>query len=123
MNSFYTLGFFSALIVAATAAPAYASRGEIANFASLRHERQDRQERSPSAKLIRVEGELSCALDAANTGKGCELKLTENGSGQIYNLIEAATAMRLFQDGNKNVLIEGRLAGTETIEVKSAQTL
>jgi hypothetical protein len=120
MKSVKTLGLLSALIAVFASAPAYASRGDMTNFAALR---QDREIRSPAAKLVRIEGALSCTLEAENTGKGCELKLQENGSGRMYNLIEAKSAMRLFQDGKKNVLIEGRLAGAETIEVKSAQTL
>ena len=103
------------------AAPAFAINGDFSNMAVIRH---DSQNTAPVlSDLIRIEGALSCNLGATNGGQGCDLKLTENKTGRIFNLIEARTAMRLYQDGNKNVIIEGRLAGAETIEVKEARTL
>jgi hypothetical protein len=110
----FTLGVFAPV-------RALAARGDTTNFASLR---QDRADRKPSAaKLVRIEGALTCDLGLENTGKSCELRLHETGSDRIYNLIEASAAMRLYQDGNRNVMIEGQLAGTETISVKVARTL
>jgi hypothetical protein len=100
-------------------APAFATRGDMTNMAAIRHDTENEKR----IKIVRIEGALSCDLGAENSGQGCELKLHETGTGRTYNLIEARGAMQLYQGGNKNVIIEGRLADAETIEVRTAQNL
>jgi hypothetical protein len=109
---------FTIVAVLAMSAPAFAVRGEGVNMSVIRHETANR-----TIKLVRIEGNLSCNLGAENNGQGCELKLQEAKTGRIFNLVEAANAMRLFQDGAKTVAIEGTLAGPETIQVRNASTL
>lgn len=71
---------------------------------------------------IRIEGTLSCDLGTENTGKGCELTLKEATNGKLYRLLEARSAMDLYLEGKKSVIIEGKLAGAETIEVDGARS-
>jgi hypothetical protein len=124
MKKIHSLALVSTVAAALCgSAQAYSnSRGDMSNYGTIRHEIGAR-EPAATENLVRINGILSCDLGSANTGQACELKLKENGSGRIYNLADSAAAMRLFQDGKKNVQIEGRLAGNETIEVKTAQTL
>ncbi len=103
--------------------PAYASlggggRGDGSNMAAVRHDGEDNK-----IKLVRIEGALSCDLGAENDGQSCDLKLHESKTGRTYNLVQAKSAMQLYQDGTKNVAIEGRLEDSETLEVRKAQSL
>ena len=112
----------AALIVSlAPLAPAYASRGADGTNRSMI--RQEIEAISPQIKLVRIEGALSCDMGAENNGKACDLKLRESKTGHTFNLIEAKAAMQLYQGGNKNVAIEGRLEDTDTLEVRDAQIL
>ena len=102
-----------ALLLAITA---FASQGEGINFAAIR------QQNAVAIKLVRMEGSLSCDLGAKNTGSGCELKF-QTKNGRVYNLTEASNAMRLFQEGSRQVAIEGQMKDSDTIQVKTAQNL
>lgn len=106
-------------VIAGLSAPAFAYRGEAINLSMIRHEAAKR----PAGKLVRIEGALSCNLGTENNGQGCALRLEEAGTGKIFNLVEAANAMRLFQDGSRKVAVEGTMADAETIQVKEARTL
>lgn len=109
-----------ALALLASTAPAFASRGDVGNLAMVKH---DLAEPTSARASIRIEGALSCGLGGQSAGQGCELALLEAKTGRIYHLVEAKTAMQLYLDGAKNVLIEGRLESSDTISVKSAQML
>jgi hypothetical protein len=120
MKHSITLAIAGMIAMIGIASPAFAFRGgDAVNFAVIRHENQ-----APNKlKLVSIKGALSCDMGAENNGQGCSLKLRETGTNRTYNLIEADNAMRLFQDGSKSVVIEGRMADAETIEVKNARTL
>lgn len=77
-----------------------------------------RQDRAISATRagLKIQGELSCAY--VSNGEPCSLKLTEKGTGAVYELVgSSAQAMRLLNDGQKSVAIEGRAAGEHAITV------
>ena len=102
----------------AMAAPAFASHGgDMTNMSMIRHEISE----PARLKLVRIEGALTCDMGSENRGEPCELQLHEAGTGKIYRLIQAQSALQLFHDGSKNVLIEGHLEGPETLQVKTAQ--
>lgn len=58
-----------------------------------------------------VTGALVCELKPENTGEPCTLKITANNSGRIYEIKDSNTAMRLYQDGIRNVRAEGKTRG------------
>ena len=103
--------------VAFFSVPAFASRGDAVNLSTIRHESSIR------SKLVRIEGALSCEMAAINSGAGCSLRILDNKSGQTFNLIEANNAMRLYQDGNTKVAIEGTMSDSQTIQVRKAEIL
>ena len=115
-----TLGALAFASVFAFAVPsAYAMRGgEGVNLSAIRHQGATRI----NTQVVRIEGALTCDF-AENSGKGCALRIQQNGTGKIFNLVEAANAMRLFMDGSRNVAVEGTLADNETLQVKKAEML
>lgn len=75
------------------------------------------------AKSIRIEGLLSCNMGETNTGQSCALKIQENGSGKVYQILNGSAAMHLLSEGKKNVAVEGSLENTETIALSKVSAL
>ena len=93
-------------------------------------ERGDRRERGPASVMRNdakrdilgtFKGILSCEMPEANTGEACILKLTAE-SGEILTIPSHHQAMRLFQSGRTNVLIEGEKLGG-MLQVRSIKAL
>jgi len=72
-----------------------------------------------------VTGSLACQLKAENTGEACTLKITAQDSGRIYEITGSKTAMRLYQDGTRNVRVEGKTRGPYLIvnKIEALDTL
>ena len=68
---------------------------------------------SGSAPKSKITGTLSCEMAAENTGQACQLKLLEAGTGKQYEINGSNDAMRLFQDGKREVAIVGRPSGDQ----------
>jgi hypothetical protein len=103
-----------------TAVPAFALQGDGTSIGAIRQELRD--EAAP-IKRVSIEGNLSCMRGSLNTGQACELKLSETKTGRIYNLTQTKSAMELFENGKKQVLIEGHMTDADTLEIRNAQTL
>lgn len=73
---------------------------------------------SPKTKIT---GTLSCEMESENTGKPCQLKLLEANTGRSYEINGSNDAMRLFQDGKREVAIVGRPSGDQlrVIEIEA----
>ena len=111
--------FVAFTMVAFSAVPAFANRGDATNVAAIRQENL-----AKGVKLVRIEGALSCDFgNSGNNGQGCELKILENNTGNTFSLIQAQNAMRLYLDGSKSVAIEGTPVDAQTIQVSSAEIL
>lgn len=120
MKSKFQMMIFGMTASIALSAPAFAFHGgDMTNMSAIKQS----LDTPNSIRLVRLEGALSCDLGADSKDQGCELKLHESKTGHTYSLLEAKSAMTLYLGGNKNVIIEGRLADSDTIEVKKAQTL
>ena len=110
-----SFGFAAAL---AMAVPALAFRdGDSTSFAAIHQDNE-----VPKIAWVQIVGSLTCNMPQENDGSPCTLKLRDAKSGRIYNLIQASSAMRLYQDGTKNVRIHGRMADPETIVVIQASS-
>jgi hypothetical protein len=75
-------------------------------------------DRSPSAyndmrndSKIDVRGTLKCPMPEANTGRSCTLELVNNDTGKDLRIVASNAAMRLFQDGQTQVVATGTLMG------------
>jgi hypothetical protein len=91
------------------AAPVLANERDVTIALLRQAERRDR---------ITLAGELTCTMAAdLNDGRPCALKFTEAGTGRSYALTNAAPAMRLFQNGQANVVIEGEMRDNGTVAV------
>ncbi len=91
-------------------------------------ERGDRREpasilRSDARRdlLGSFKGILSCEMPEENTGEACILKLTQE-SGDILTIPAHNQAMRMFQSGRTNVLIEGEKLGN-SLRIRSIKAL
>jgi len=77
---------------------------------------------SGSSPKSTIKGTLSCEMEAENTGRPCQLKLLEADSGKSYEINGSDDAMRLFQDGKREVAIVGRTSGGQ-LRVVSIEAL
>ena len=66
-------------------------------------------------------GILSCEMPEENTGEACILKLTAE-NGEILTIPASNHAMRLFQSGRTNVLIQGEKLGS-VIKIRTIKAL
>lgn len=111
---------FSALILASSTFTATVS---MASLSEAMVQRQiDRQE-TTATNPVRVEGPLSCNLGESNTGQGCELSIRDQKSGRTFALSNNNSAMRLYMQGARVVLIEGKLETPNTIAVSKVSSL
>jgi hypothetical protein len=94
------------------AAPALANDRDVSIAILRQMERRNR---------ITVSGELTCTMPETNDGRPCALKFTENGTGRNYELTNADGAMRLYQNGQANVVLEGELRDGDTLAVAEAR--
>lgn len=87
---------------------AYALRGDGPSdtLSSIRHARTE-------SSGTQVKGTLKCTLAEQNSGEPCVLNLIEEGSGKTYRILNAETAMRHFQDGNRAVTVLGSVSDGE----------
>ena len=100
-----------------TVAPALASLSD-ARVLKL----TERQEMAALSQ-IQVEGPLTCSLGESNTGRSCELSIRDQKTGRTFGLNNDNTAMRLYIQGARTVLIEGKLENANTIAVAKASAL
>src|SRR4051812_27653899 len=59
--------------------------------------RQELGTSNPASVLVK--GRLICDLGAENNGQPCSLRIEEDGTGRVYRLRGADSAMRLYFDG------------------------
>jgi hypothetical protein len=93
---------------------AFALRGD-STLSSFRQETR--------TQTIEVRGALSCLRGASNNGEACALKIQDQKSGRIFNLANASEVMRIFNEGNQFVTIEGKMSGDSTLVVSRVQIL
>lgn len=94
------------------AAPALANDRDVSIAILRQMERRNR---------ITLTGELTCRMAESNDGRPCELKFTESETRRRYELTNADGAMRLYQSGQANVVLEGELRGDDTLAVAEAR--
>ena len=58
-----------------------------------------------------ISGTLDCQHKESNTGEACTLKLTASDTGRIYELSGSNSAMRLYNDGVREVQVIGKTRG------------
>jgi len=58
-----------------------------------------------------ISGTLDCQHKESNTGEACTLKLTASDTGRIYELSGSHSAMRLYNDGVREVQVIGKTRG------------
>ena len=117
-TTMYTFMFGQIAQMLLLLSPAIAVMREVdTTFVSLRQAERAAQQESQ----VKINGALACPLAAENTGEGCNLTLRDSRTGRTYRLSNANGAMRLYQNGTKNVTIEGTLADGQTIQVATAQ--
>lgn len=97
--------------------------------ANFRHEdtaASDTDDAQRHAGIRLINGALSCDRGAQNTGTACLLQVKDGKTGQTYAIAEAGAhrdAMRLYNEGLKNVILEAKLTGSgdDTLEITSAR--
>jgi hypothetical protein len=84
-------------------------------------------ERSPGAMhqdWNELEGSLACPTGKQNADQPCALQFTDRETGKVYDLTEqTAQTMQLYRSGVKNVAIEGRVEGDQTLVVHGIRSL
>lgn len=90
------------------ASPAFANMAETGRV-ELRQE-------ALAAKAT-FKGTLSCQISGTNDGNPCSLRFKEQASGRIYELNNAGTARKLYNDGAKEVAIVGVVENGSTINI------
>ncbi len=110
----------SALLIASSAFTATVSMASL-NEAMIQRQ-MDRQE-TTAMNPVRVEGPLSCNLGESNTGESCDLSIRDQKSGRTFALSNNTSAMRLYMQGARVVLIEGKLETPNTIAVSKVSSL
>ncbi len=63
------------------------------------------------AAKIDIRGSLKCPMPEANTGRSCTLQLVSRETGQTLRVVASNAAMRLFQDGQTQVVATGTVMG------------
>ncbi len=58
-----------------------------------------------------ISGTLDCQQKDTNTGEACTLKLTATDTGRIYEISSSDSAMRLYNDGVREVQVIGKTRG------------
>ena len=71
------------------------------------------QQTTSDRKAESLLGTLGCDQGAENTGAACQLKLTERDSGRTFDIRGSNDAMRLFNDGKREVAVEGHASGDQ----------
>jgi len=75
------------------------------------------------ALRLQIVGDLRCDMGEQNSGEPCEVKIKDSKTGKVFFLSRAKTAMRLYMSGTRHVTLDGRDAGSETIEVLAIHPL
>jgi hypothetical protein len=88
------------------ASPAFAAIGEVSRA-------QSQQENRITTAATRIEG-----IIAINNGN---LTISDSKTGRKYRLTNADGVKKLFDEGNRNVAVEGTLADADTIQVSTAE--
>jgi hypothetical protein len=70
---------------------------------------------------VKITGNLICKMAETNNQEACKLKIQDDQTGTLYDLVEADAAMRLFQSGLKRVAVEGRRLDENRIQVLQAK--
>jgi hypothetical protein len=72
-----------------------------------------------------ISGTLICHQNESNTGEACKLQLTETKTGRIYEVSGSNSAMRLYNDGIREVQVEGKTRGPYLIvnKIQAMDTL
>ena len=73
------------------------------------------------AARIELRGSLKCPMPESNTGHSCTLTITEVETGKVLRIVASNTAMRLFQDGQTQVVATGTVIGDalKIIEIRA----
>ena len=58
-----------------------------------------------------IRGILKCPMPEANTGASCTLQIVNRENGQTLRIVASNAAMRLFQDGQTQVVATGTIIG------------
>ena len=79
-----------------------------------------RQDARDSAR-IELRGALKCPMPESNTGQACTLTITEAETGKTLRIVASNTAMRLFHDGQTQVVATGTVIGDalKIIEIRA----
>ncbi len=99
MNRIHTFMAVVVISISALGQTSMALAGREGSISSIRNQFQ--------ADLVKVQGSLSCAMAAENNGQPCTLKIKEDNTGRIFELSNTSQLMRFYQDGVRNVMIEG----------------
>ena len=123
MNKSKSIRFLGTMVLLAAVAvgTAYAvdrhtrEHGEMASYAMIKQEMRNTK--------IRLWGMLNCKLAGMNNGQACTLSITDTNTGKAFELENAGAAMRLFNEGTRDVVIIGRYSAENRIEVIKANPM
>jgi hypothetical protein len=91
--------------------------GAIAAWGSARDSERDRTPagqasyEARTAAKIDIRGDLKCPMPASNTGRSCTLEIVDRETGQTLRVVASNAAMRLYQDGQTQVVATGTVVG------------
>jgi|GEM_PF-3575647 len=63
------------------------------------------------AAKTELRGILKCPMNEVNTGQSCTLQFTDRTTGQTLRIVASNTAMRLYQNGQTQVVATGTISG------------
>lgn len=87
-------------------------------FAASAGAREGRREPAATQRLdardaarIALRGTLKCPMPEANTGHACTLQIVDHQTGQTLRIVASNGAMRLYQNGQTQVVATGTVSG------------
>jgi hypothetical protein len=60
---------------------------------------------------VDIRGSLKCPMPETNTGRACALQIVDHDTGNTLRIIASDTAMRMYQDGQTQVVASGTIRG------------